>query len=68
MKIILDELQANVMMSIMIYCKQNGYTQTATEIDRDFDFQHFSQYKKLDDDQNQNTISQVTFGRIDSTE
>ena len=61
MKTILDEQQANAMMAIMVYCYRNGYTQTATVIDRDFDFKHLTRYLKIEGDQNQNTISQVTF-------
>ena len=64
MKIVLEELEANVMMSIMLYCKNKGYTQTATCIDRDFDFHYFSEYKKLNDDQNENTASKVTFDQM----
>ena len=59
MKQVLNELNANAMISIMIYCKQNGYRNTAADIENIYDFENFTQFKRLDENQQVDVLEQV---------
>ena len=61
MQNVLNELNANAMISIMIYCKQNGYRNTAAEIESTYDFENFTQFKKLDENHQADIFEQVQF-------
>ena len=56
----LDETNANLMMSVLFYCKRQNLSETAMMIESEFDFENFTQYRSIEKSKVEPTKSKTT--------